>query len=85
MGREVLSRTAAVFDAIYNPARTRLLQLAEAEGARTLGGMPMLVWQAVQAHTCWYGASFRQEDIEALCQEAEEELARRFGGPEEAR
>ena len=49
MGREVLSRTAAVFDAIYNPARTRLLQLAEAEGARTLGGMPMLVWQAVQA------------------------------------
>ena len=84
VGREVLSRTAAVFDAIYNPARTRLLQLAEAEGARTLGGMPMLVWQAVQAHTCWYGASFRQEDIEALCQEAEEELARRFGGPEEA-
>lgn len=81
VGREVLSRTAAVFDAIYNPARTRLLQLAEAEGARTLGGMPMLVWQAVQAHTCWYGASFRQEDIEALCQEAEEELARRFGGP----
>lgn len=85
VGREVLSRTAAVFDAIYNPARTRLLQLAEAEGARTLGGMPMLVWQAVQAHTCWYGASFRQEDIEALCQEAEEELARRFGGPGEAR
>ncbi|MCI8554043.1 MAG: shikimate dehydrogenase [Clostridiales bacterium] len=74
----VLSRTAAVFDAIYNPARTLLLRRAEAAGARTLGGMPMLVWQAAQAQTHWYGAHFRPQDIAALCADTEEEMNRLF-------
>lgn len=75
---EAVKHCAAVFDAVYNPRRTRLLELAEAAGARTVGGMPMLVWQAAAAHTVWYGASFREEDIRALTADAQEEMERRF-------
>ncbi len=75
----VLSHTAAVFDAVYNPGDTRLLRLARANGARTVGGMPMLVWQAAAAHTIWYGAQFSQADMDRLIEEAQDEMARLFG------
>lgn len=45
----VLAHTAAVFDAIYNPMETRLLRLARQNGAKTVNGLPMLVWQAAVA------------------------------------
>lgn len=41
--------------------------------------MPMLVWQAVEAHACWYGASFENGDIRRLITDAGEEMARSFG------
>ena len=66
----VLSRTAAVFDAVYNPHPTRLLSLAQANGCRIARGMAMLVWQAAEAHTIWYGARFRAEDMATLIEEA---------------
>lgn len=73
-----LAHTAAVFDAIYNPGDTLLLQTAEANGARTVGGMPMLVWQAVKAHEIWYGAEFPSAAVSQLIEEAETEMKRRF-------
>ena len=75
---EVVSRCAAVFDAVYNPAQTELLRLAGEAGAKTVGGMAMLVYQAVAAHEIWYGARFRQEDLAALCRDAQQELSRLF-------
>ena len=75
----VLRHTAAVFDAVYNPGETALLRMAAACGAKTAGGMPMLVWQAVEAHACWYGASFENGDIRRLITDAGEEMARSFG------
>lgn len=74
----VLTRTAAVFDAIYNPRETKLLAAARAQGAVTIDGMPMLVWQAVLAHTLWYGASFRDGDILQLVEDAGSEMEKRF-------
>lgn len=66
----VLSRTAAVFDAVYNPRVTRLLERAAACGAKTVGGMPMLVWQAVAAHAIWYDAIFSDETVRGVIEEA---------------
>ncbi len=73
---DLIARCDAVFDAIYNPRKTQLLQKAETAGAKTAGGMAMLVWQAAISHTHWYGASFNPEDIDAVINACYEELKR---------
>ena len=44
-----------VFDLVYNPAETPLLEMAKKTGARTLGGLPMLIYQGATAFTLWTG------------------------------
>ena len=42
-----------VFDAIYNPIKTKLLQQAEAVGAKTINGVEMFVRQAAAQFQAW--------------------------------
>lgn len=75
---EQLSRCKALFDAVYNPQKTMLVKTAQSLGIKTVGGMAMLVWQAVKAHEHWYGASFNKADIEKIIDAANEEMERLF-------
>ncbi len=68
----------AVFDAVYNPEKTLLLKTAESMNIKTVGGMAMLVWQAVKAHEFWYGARFETADIEKIITAANREMERIF-------
>ena len=78
VGETVLKRCRAAFDAVYNPGETEFLRLAKALGLVTVGGMGMLVCQAAAAHEIWYGAVFRDSDIEQLIADAEAETERIF-------
>lgn len=53
----------AVVDMIYAPPETRLLELAERSGARTVGGREMLLYQAVEAFGFWTGV---EPDVQAM-------------------
>lgn len=44
-----------VFDMVYNPQQTRLLRQANIMGARTIGGLDMLVGQGAEAFKLWTG------------------------------
>ena len=44
-----------VYDIVYNPEDTPLLKTAQRAGARTLGGLPMLVYQGAAAFELWTG------------------------------
>lgn len=44
-----------VYDLVYAPMRTRLLAFAEAQGARAIGGIGMLVFQGALAFEKWTG------------------------------
>ncbi len=73
----VISRCAGVFDAVYNPLETRLIQKAKANGANAVGGMAMLVWQAVVSHEKWDGSSYNNDDIAKLCIDSSNELLKK--------
>lgn len=50
---ELISPGTLVYDVVYNPLKTRFLELAEQAGARTLGGLSMLVYQGVASFELW--------------------------------
>lgn len=70
----VISKSANVFDAVYNPLETTLIKKAKANGSNAEGGMSMLVWQAVVSHYHWDKSTYQKEDIEKLCIDASKEL-----------
>ena len=74
---QVISKCKAVYDVVYNPIQTVLVQKALANGSQALGGMSMLVWQAVVAQQKWNNTTFNVEDIEKLCIDASKELENR--------
>ena len=40
---------------IYNPAETKLLQMAKSVGCQTINGLPMLLYQGAEAFHLWTG------------------------------
>jgi shikimate dehydrogenase len=46
---------AAVYDMVYRPAKTALMQQAEAQGLRAIGGLGMLVRQGAASFEIWTG------------------------------
>lgn len=75
---KIIDSCAAVFDAVYNPLETLLVIKAKANGAKAVGGMSMLVWQAVVSHEKWDGSVYDPDDIAKLCIDVSEELKKTF-------
>lgn len=75
---KLLSHCRSVFDAVYNPLETVLVRKARANGSTAVGGMSMLVWQAVAAHEIWDGSIYRADDIGQLIEDSARELTKRF-------
>jgi len=70
--REQIDPDGLVYDLVYNPPLTPLLGLARAGGARTLGGLAMLVYQGAAAFEIWTGL---KPPIGLMMARAEEALA----------
>jgi shikimate dehydrogenase len=52
---ELIPKEALIYDVVYNPIETKLILDARARGARTLGGLAMLVYQGAKAFELWTG------------------------------
>ncbi len=65
-------RGVTVYDMIYRPAQTRLMQQAEQHGGRAIGGLGMLVHQGAAAFKLWTGV---EPPVEVMFEAARRELA----------
>jgi len=65
-----------VYDIVYNPLKTKLLKQAESAGARTLGGLWMLVYQGVESFKIWTGIEPRAETMYVAALNALQEILR---------
>jgi shikimate dehydrogenase len=52
-----------VFDVVYNPVRTKFLELAEKQGATVLNGLKMFVEQGAKSFELWTGEKMQKEKI----------------------
>ncbi|MDR1168181.1 MAG: shikimate dehydrogenase [Heliobacteriaceae bacterium] len=58
-----MNKDAVVFDLIYNPRKTLLLQDAQSLGLKTVNGLDMLIYQAAAAQEIWLG---KKPDVKAM-------------------
>lgn len=78
VSEKALSKCRNVFDAIYNPLETVLIKKAKANGSNAVGGMSMLVWQAVAAHEIWDNSVYNISDINQLILDSAAEMKKIF-------
>ena len=71
---DLIPPDALVFDLVYNPRETPLLRNAASAGARSLGGLPMLVYQGAAALKLWTGMT---APVQVMFSAAEAALAAR--------
>ena len=55
LSREQIPSKAVVYELVYNPPVTPLMQEAAKAGAQVLGGLSMLIYQGVVAFELWTG------------------------------
>jgi shikimate dehydrogenase len=67
---------AVVYDLVYNPRQTRLMQQAEAAGCQVINGLGMLVQQGANAFALWTG----QKPDTAVMRRAIEEVTPKGAG-----
>jgi shikimate dehydrogenase len=69
---EAITRDVLVYDVVYNPQMTPLLELARRAGANILGGLSMLVYQGAASFRLWTG---KEAPVDIMFAKAKEELA----------
>lgn len=74
---EVARPGTLVVDIVYAPEETPFLAEAKRRGLRTLGGLPMLIYQGALAFELWTGV---RAPVDVMFAAARNELASRAGG-----
>ena len=72
MPSDLIRSQSLVYDLVYQPAETRLIRDARAAGARTIGGLPMLIHQGAASFKVWTG---KDAPVDIMFQAAEAALA----------
>ena len=72
MPSDLIRSQALVYDLVYQPAETRLIRDAREAGARTIGGLPMLIYQGAASFKVWTG---KDAPVDIMFQAAEAALA----------
>ena len=72
--KEIIQKSNAVFDAIYNPEETLFIKYAKEAGLKYSNGLSMLVWQAASAEEIGNDVKFSESDIQKVIETTKKEL-----------
>ncbi|MBI5807933.1 MAG: shikimate dehydrogenase [Ignavibacteriales bacterium] len=61
--KESFMKGQIVFDVVYNPIKTKLLMLAESQGATIITGLRMFIEQGAKAYELWTGEQMPKEKV----------------------
>ncbi len=61
--KESFMKGQIVFDVVYNPVKTKLLRLAEQQGATIVTGLKMFVEQGAKSYELWTGEQMSKEKV----------------------
>ena len=61
--KESFMKGQIVFDVVYNPVKTKLLKLAESQGATIITGLKMFVEQGAKSYELWTGEEMQKEKV----------------------
>ncbi|MGO0884098.1 shikimate dehydrogenase [Clostridioides difficile] len=62
----VLRKELVVTDVVYNPKKTKMIEDAEANGCKAIGGLGMLLYQGAEAFNLYTGLEMPVEEIKEL-------------------
>lgn len=62
----MLHQDLIVSDVVYIPKKSRLLEMAEEQGCRTINGLGMMLWQGARAFEIWTGEEMPVKAIKEL-------------------
>ncbi len=68
---ESFNKKQIIFDVVYNPRKTKLLSIAESQGATVINGLNMFVEQGAKAFELWTGEKMPVEDIAKILDKEE--------------
>lgn len=68
-----MRENSIVYDLVYRPAKTRLLEQAEKAGGRAIGGIGMLIYQGAAAFELWTGKTAPVDVMRAAALQALEQ------------
>lgn len=71
---EIIVKSKAVFDAVYNPEETLFIKYAKNAGLKYSNGLPMLVWQAAVAEEIWLDTKFNADNVKKVIEITQKEL-----------
>lgn len=74
INEKVLKGAELVYDMIYNPYKTKLLCLGEKSGAKTINGLPMLVYQGLKSMEIWTGERSNLKEENYIFEEVKRQL-----------
>lgn len=63
----VLRKDLVVTDVVYNPKKTKMIEDAEANGCKAIGGLGMLLYQGAEAFNLYTGLEMPVEEVNGLC------------------
>lgn len=65
---ESFTKDQIVFDVVYTPIKTKLLKLAESQGAQIITGLKMFVEQGAKAYELWTGEEMPKDKVSRALQ-----------------